>query len=40
VIPGEIKIFVGGSQPKKDMIEKKKVAEAKIVLSGKDFVIE
>jgi beta-glucosidase len=40
VIPGEIKIFVGGSQPAKDLIEKKKVAEAKIVLNGKEFVIE
>jgi len=40
VIPGEIEIFAGGSQPAKDLIEKKKVVEAKIILSGKDYIIE
>ena len=40
VVPGEIEIFVGGSQPGKDLIEKKKVVEAKIILKGKDYIIE
>jgi beta-glucosidase len=40
VVPGEVEIFVGGSQPTKDLIEKKKVVEVKITLKGKDYQIE
>ena len=40
VVSGEIEIFIGGSQPGKELIAKKKVVEAKIVLSGKEYIIE
>ncbi len=40
VLPGEVEIFVGGSQPGKGLTEKKNIVQAKVTLSGVDNVIE
>jgi beta-glucosidase len=40
VVPGDIEIFAGGSQPVENQIGKKKIVETKITLKGDKYVIE
>jgi len=40
VVPGDVEIFIGGSQPVKNQIGKKKIVETKITLKGDNYIIE
>jgi beta-glucosidase len=40
VVPGDVEIFIGGSQPVKNQIGKKKIVETKITHKGDNYIIE